>query len=141
MKISFAVWAAALAGMLIVGGCTATETAYQSSPAPTSYAVPAPPAVQAETIPASPGPNYVWVGGYWDWTGTQYSWVPGYWAVPPAGKTEWVPPRYDKRGDTFMYHRGYWRGSSDMDSRTPSTETPSRTDSNGIPLDRFHNND
>lgn len=37
----------------------------------------APPAPVYETMPASPGRGYVWVGGYYTWSGGRYVWVHG----------------------------------------------------------------
>ena len=37
----------------------------------------APPAPVVETVPAPPGPGYVWRPGYWSWDGVQYVWGPG----------------------------------------------------------------
>jgi hypothetical protein len=36
-----------------------------------------PPAPIVETVPVSPGPGYVWVGGYYRWNGDRYVWVHG----------------------------------------------------------------
>ena len=42
-----------------------------------------PPAPYAEVIPASPGPAYVWVGGFWNWNNSRWLWVRGHWDVRP----------------------------------------------------------
>ena len=39
-----------------------------------------PPTAIVETVPASPGAGYVWVGGYYNWTGSGYVWVHGHYA-------------------------------------------------------------
>ncbi|HEV3089834.1 MAG TPA: hypothetical protein VGX91_00160 [Candidatus Cybelea sp.] len=39
-----------------------------------------PPAPIYETVPARPGAGYVWVGGYYRYTGGRYVWSHGYWA-------------------------------------------------------------
>lgn len=44
------------------------------------YVQTAPPAPVYETVPAAPGPGYVWVGGYYQWTGGRYVWVHGHYA-------------------------------------------------------------
>lgn len=36
-----------------------------------------PPTAVYETVPASPGYGYVWVGGYYRWDGYRYTWVRG----------------------------------------------------------------
>jgi hypothetical protein len=40
-----------------------------------------PPAAVVETVPAKPGPGYVWVPGYYRWNGVRYVWVPGHWVL------------------------------------------------------------
>ena len=44
---------------------------------------PAPP-VMVETVPACPGPDYVWLGGYWNYRPTGYVWVHGGWGYRPV---------------------------------------------------------
>jgi WXXGXW repeat (2 copies) len=44
---------------------------------------PAPPVV-VEASPVCPGPDYVWVGGYWSYQPTGYVWVHGGWCHHPA---------------------------------------------------------
>ena len=44
----------------------------------------APPPPQVVRIqPRSPGPGYVWLGGYWYPQGNKYRWHDGYWTRPP----------------------------------------------------------
>ena len=66
--------------------------------------------------PASPGPGYVWVDGYWYANGNRYAWHDGYWSRPPYEGAAWVAPRYE--GGQF--YAGYWngeRGRFDHDHR------------------------
>jgi len=69
----------------------------------------APPPPVAERINVSPGPGYVWVPGYYVWTGTQYHWHAGAWTRPPRPRAVWVAPhwRHDRRGWFFV--EGHWR--------------------------------
>ena len=70
----------------------------------------APPPPVVETVPvAPPEPDYVWVGGYWDWNNTQYVWVPGRYRRPPGPDRVWVPPRtyHDAHGNHYV--PGGWR--------------------------------
>lgn len=55
-----------------------------------------PPADLVEQIPASPGENYIWQKGHWQWNGS-WVWVGGQWSLKPNGYTVYVP--------------GYWRHS------------------------------
>src|SRR5690242_12380350 len=41
-----------------------------------------PPAPVVEYPSPAPGPGYVWVRGYWDWSGYDWFWVSGYWLRP-----------------------------------------------------------
>ena len=43
---------------------------------------PAAPPVRVEVKPPPPAPQYIWVEGYWQWTGRDYEWVPGHWRQP-----------------------------------------------------------
>jgi hypothetical protein len=65
---------------------------------------PAPRVVRVQ--PASPGPGFVWVEGYWYPVGHRYRWHNGYWTRPPYEGARWVGPRHD--GERF--YGGYWEG-------------------------------
>jgi len=68
------------------------------------------------TRPLAPGPDYVWVDGYWYPVGNRYRWHDGYWSRPPYGGARWIAPRHD--GERF--YEGYWegdRGRYDHDHR------------------------
>jgi len=58
---------------------------------------------------ASPGPDFVWVGGYWGWSGGRHSWMAGHWERPPHVRAEWVQPRWEHRGRGYVFVRGFWR--------------------------------
>ena len=55
---------------------------------------PPPPRVVA-VVPTRPGPDFVWVDGYWYPVGHHYKWHAGYWTRPPYEGARWVPPRHD----------------------------------------------
>jgi hypothetical protein len=63
-----------------------------------------PPAPQAYRVPAPPGPEYVWVEGYWYPQGKHYKWHDGYWTRPPFNGAYWVQPYYY----SGRYYQGYW---------------------------------
>jgi len=65
---------------------------------------PPPPRVYA--VAARPGPEFMWVEGYWFPQGKHYRWHDGYWTRPPYGGAYWVEPYY-YRGN---YIAGYWEG-------------------------------
>lgn len=66
---------------------------------------PPPPRVLA-VIPATPGPDFVWVEGYWYPSGRHYKWHSGYWTRPPYAGARWVAPHHDGE----RYFAGYWDG-------------------------------
>ena len=65
---------------------------------------PAPRVVHVE--PPSPGPNFVWVQGYWYPVHNRYVWHDGYWTRPPYGGAHWVQPHYEGQ----HYYYGHWDG-------------------------------
>ena len=67
---------------------------------------PPPPLRAVAVVPAQPGPDFVWVGGYWYPVGGHYRWHAGYWSRPPYSGARWVGPRHD--GERF--YGGYWEG-------------------------------
>jgi hypothetical protein len=67
---------------------------------------PPPPPRVVRVRPASPGPDFVWVEGYWYPTGHSYKWHEGYWTRPPYPGAVWVVPRHDGK----QFFEGYWEG-------------------------------
>ena len=77
---------------------------------------PPPPPRVLRVRPVAPGPDYMWIDGYWYAAGNRYRWHDGYWTRPPYGGAHWVPAHHD--GDRFF--DGYWdgdQGRSDHDHR------------------------
>ena len=68
----------------------------------------APPGLRVEVRPHSPGLGYVWVPGYWNWTGERYAWVGGRYAIPPRGRY-WAPEHYRRHHHHWDYYEGHWR--------------------------------
>ena len=56
--------------------------------------------------PRVPGPEYIWVDGYWFANGRKWKWHDGYWTRPPFAGAHWVTPRYE--GGRFF--EGFWDG-------------------------------
>lgn len=76
----------------------------------------APPAPQiVERRPAPPAAEYVWVDGYYSWSGRAYVWETGRWAVPPHAHAVWVGPRYERDQRGNRYTAGHWQ-SHDQDA-------------------------
>ena len=89
-----------LALMLFAGGCVfgQVEIGIRIGPPP-------PPRV-VRVLPARPGPDFIWVEGYWYPVGGHYKWHGGYWSRPPYAGARWVVPHHD--GERF--YAGYWDG-------------------------------
>jgi hypothetical protein len=69
----------------------------------------APPALRVETQPASPGPDYVWIAGHWEYRDGQYTWIGGRWERPVSEGMIWVSPRWVRHGDgTYSFVAGHW---------------------------------
>ena len=67
----------------------------------------APPPLRVVRVqPRSPGPDYMWLGGYWYPQGNKYKWHDGYWTRPPYSGARWVEPRHDGH----EYFAGHWGG-------------------------------
>lgn len=60
-----------------------------------------------------PGPprhaGWVWIPGYYRWSGRRYVWVNGYWARPPRPHAVWIPGRWLARRGGYVWIAGYWR--------------------------------
>jgi hypothetical protein len=67
----------------------------------------APPAPRDEVVGSPPSPDYVWVGGYWNWVGDRHEWVPGHWSLPRPGH-HWVAPQWTRQGDGWRFKPGHW---------------------------------
>lgn len=58
-----------------------------------------PPPARVEIITARPGLDYVWIRGYWIWSGNDYQWVDGRWDRPVRpGGDDARPDAGDARG-------------------------------------------
>jgi hypothetical protein len=66
-----------------------------------------PPPPRVYRVPPQPGPDYIWVEGYWYPQGSRYRWHDGYWTRPPYEGAYWVAP-YHNGG---QYYAGRWEGS------------------------------
>jgi hypothetical protein len=68
-----------------------------------------PPAAVQETVVAAPGPEYIWIGGYWGREGGHWRWEAGHWARPPRRGAVWVAPKYYHRSGHDVWVPGSWR--------------------------------
>ncbi len=69
----------------------------------------APPPIPVYVQPVCPGPNYIWIPGYWAWDpGDGYYWVPGYWELAPYVGALWTPGWWGWADGVYVWHTGYW---------------------------------
>jgi hypothetical protein len=71
----------------------------------------APPAPRREVIVEAqrPSPRHVWIAGYWVWSGGRHEWRAGHWELPPREHAVWVAPRWEHRGEGYVFIEGVWR--------------------------------
>jgi hypothetical protein len=86
------------------------EVMMEGNPEAEVYVDEAPPPPREEVVVgASPGPSYLWVGGYWTWHHSNWYWVRGRWAARPHPNAEWVAGRWEHRDRGHVWVRGHWR--------------------------------
>jgi len=83
------------------------------APAPVTYVTTvetAPPAEIEEEMTESPGPNYAWIKGNWQWDGAQWVRVHGRWEARPSAAAVWVPGYWhEHEHHHHVWVGGYWR--------------------------------
>lgn len=112
----------AIAGLTLACGSKTVIMPAASAPAPSALVTPAAPSqVVVTTVPAmpappqdvtqspSPGSDYVWVRGYYNWTGEHYVWVPGSWTEVPRPAAVWVPGQWQPTTGGYVWVAGHWR--------------------------------
>jgi len=103
-----------IAGLLVLASCAVD---LNQSPPEISYydaggnrftaeETPPPPRPEADIDPA-PGPEYVWIGGYWARQGPVWRWVDGRWVMRPGA--EWVPEHWECRPGGAVRVSGFWK--------------------------------
>lgn len=90
---------------------TAAAVAPQAlAPANAAVVAEAPPAPQMEVVPVAPGPDYVWIPGYWSvGIGGGWIWVGGHYAYPPRPHAVWMGGHWGRRGHGYVWIGGRWR--------------------------------
>lgn len=96
-----------LVGTALVSALLLTGASSANAQVSVGIRIGPPPAPRVvRVVPRAPGPEYVWVDGYWYPVGNRYRWHEGYWTRPPYRGARWVQPRYEGR----MFYQGYWSG-------------------------------
>jgi len=86
--------------VVVEGGAPAGEVAVDQ----------APPSAPLEVVTVATAPGFVWVGGYWGWSGARYVWVPGGWHRPPRAGAVWVGGNWARRpSGGHVWVSGRWR--------------------------------
>jgi hypothetical protein len=107
-----------LAATLFVGGAALLSTGcYADAEAGppvvegevVAEAPPPPPPAQVEVVPAAPGPDYYWVGGYHRWYGGRYVWVRGRYWHRPYNTARWEHAHWEARPRGHVWVEGRWR--------------------------------
>ena len=102
-----------IGGMLLLAACADTpphpaDGAGVAPLAGASTVIPlAPPAVRLEHPGRPPATGYLWIAGYWRWSGARYDWVPGRWMAPRPGHV-WVSHVWLRDGDGWRQDGGRW---------------------------------
>lgn len=93
-----------------LSGCAITpieSTGYPEGPSVVYVQTP-PPAPLHEMVGPAPGPGFVWVSGYWFWSGAQYVWASGHWlAMRP--EHAWVQPAWQRSSRGWWLQGGGWQ--------------------------------
>ena len=89
-----------IAGMAGLGG-----TASQAASVAVEIGV-APPPPRVVAVPP-PRYGYVWVPGYWRWSGHHHVWVNGYWVRERPGY-HWIPAHWTHVGPRWQFVPGHW---------------------------------
>ena len=67
-----------------------------------------PPPLPVYVQPIIPGPDFIWVPGYWAWSEFGYFWVPGTWVRAPAPGLLWTPGYWAWNEGVYVWRAGYW---------------------------------
>jgi hypothetical protein len=86
----------ALAGCLSLSACT-IDGWVEAQPGDVAY-----------ERPVSPGVDYVWIDGDWEWSGGAYVWHQGHWDRRREGHV-WVGGTWEHGGRGYRWHRGHWQ--------------------------------
>lgn len=68
----------------------------------------APPVLPVYAQPLCPGPDYIWMPGYWGYGPGGYFWIPGTWVLAPEPGLLWTPGYWGFANGLYVWHAGYW---------------------------------
>jgi hypothetical protein len=102
-RVQAAVLAAGFAAVLTSAACL------PSPPPGAVYVRVPPPAARVEVSGVAPGPDSIWVDGYWVWRDSRYAWVDGRWDRRPRARARWVPGHWKNTRHGWYWVPGHWR--------------------------------
>jgi hypothetical protein len=86
---------------------------------------PPPPLRHEMIVGVSPGPDFIWVDGYWDGAPGHYTWVAGRWGRQPNSRSRWNAPHWDKDRDGHYHQtKGEWRNDDHHDGHGDRDHEP-----------------
>ena len=95
--------------LALFSGCTATRIIREPSGAAREAGVPEmPPEPKVEVAGDAPGPDFVWVSGFWSWPG-RWEWVAGHWDKQPSPQATYVSGHWIQHNDYWAWVPGYWK--------------------------------
>ena len=90
----------------VLGGCVVAVAPPRPYYVGSVVAV-APPPPRVEEYGPPPAPGYIWLGGYWNWTGGRHEWVGGHWERPHPHE-RWVAHHWVHERDGWHLSEGHW---------------------------------
>lgn len=103
----------ALIGAALLGSLPACVGSMEPAGAGVVWVQTAPPRDRYEERSEAPGPDYIWISGYWVWGGSAYDWTPGHWERRPNRHAKYDRGRwYHGRGGWYRVD-GRWRDRDD----------------------------
>ena len=66
------------------------------------------PPPRSEVQPVRPGPEYIWIGGGWEWR-AGWVWTPGHWVIRPHSRAVWAVGHWERHPRGYVWVEGRWR--------------------------------
>lgn len=98
------------AAVVLLSAGTTSCTATVRPRAGVAYVTQAPPRAIREVRPVSPGRNYVWIPGHYQYEGRAYVWVSGRYERPAFDNfNRWQPGKWHHDRNGWYWVEGGWR--------------------------------
>jgi hypothetical protein len=99
----------ALCGATLLGTLSACVGSMEPAGAGVVWVQSAPPRERYEPRPEAPGPDYIWITGFWVWGGSSYDWTPGHWEHRPSPRARYERGRWNRGRGGWYWVDGRWR--------------------------------